>query len=170
MSSSPSSFFTTVHAPTRPRSRRGQRPGSPPTRCQVGLQFANRCQRPPRIAWRRTGCARSMATPTPIDLHYQVEGPAGAPVLVLSHALGLSLAMWDPQMARLSQNLRLVRYDHRGHGGSPVPLGPYTIGDLGRDLLRLLDRLLAGTGGVLRCVLWRLGGPLAAGAGAGGVC
>ena len=62
-------------------------------------------------------------------------------MLVLSHALGLSLAMWDPQMPRLSQILRVVRYDHRGHGGSPVPPGPYTIGDLGRDLLKLLDRL-----------------------------
>jgi len=82
-----------------------------------------------------------MATPKPIDVYYRIEGPAGAPVLVLSHALGLSLAMWDPQLARLSQNLRVIRYDHRGHGGSPVPLGPYTIGDLGRDLLRLLDRL-----------------------------
>jgi 3-oxoadipate enol-lactonase len=82
-----------------------------------------------------------MATPVPIDVNYRVDGPPGAPALVLSHALGLSLAMWDLQLPRLSQNLRLVRYDHRGHGGSPVPPGPYTIGDLGRDLLRLLDRL-----------------------------
>ena len=70
-----------------------------------------------------------------------MEGPPGAPVLVLSHALGLSLAMWDPQVPRLSEQLRLLRYDHRGHGGSPVPAGPYTIEDLGRDLLHLLDRL-----------------------------
>ncbi len=79
--------------------------------------------------------------PTGIDVHYRVEGPSGAPVLVLSHALGLSLAMWDPQVARLARVLRVVRYDHRGHGGSPVPPGPYTIGDLGQDLLKLLDRL-----------------------------
>ena len=82
-----------------------------------------------------------MATPTPIDVHHRTEGQPGAPVLVLSHALGLSLAMWDPQVPRLSQQLRLLRYDHRGHGGSPVPTGPYTIEDLGRDLLHLLDRL-----------------------------
>src|SRR5713226_4161575 len=73
-----------------------------------------------------------VATPAPIDVHYQVEGPHGAPVLVLSHALGLSLAMWDPQMVRLSRVLRVVRYDHRGHGGSAVPAGPYRIEDLGR--------------------------------------
>jgi 3-oxoadipate enol-lactonase len=82
-----------------------------------------------------------MATPTPIDVNYRVDGPPDAPVLVLSHALGLSLAMWDPQVAPLSRAFRVLRYDHRGHGGSPVPPGRYRIEDLGRDLLRLLDRL-----------------------------
>ena len=82
-----------------------------------------------------------MATPTPIEVHHRVDGPPGAPVVVLSHALGLSLAMWDPQLAALSRALRVVRYDHRGHGGSPIPAGPYRIEDLGRDVLHLLDRL-----------------------------
>ena len=35
----------------------------------------------------------------------------------------------------------MIRYDHRGHGGSPVPAGPYRIDDLGGDVLALLDRL-----------------------------
>ena len=82
-----------------------------------------------------------MGTAAPIDLHYRVDGPTGAPVLVLAHALGLSMAMWDPQVAPLSREFRVLRYDHRGHGGSPVPDGPYRIDDLGRDLLHLLDRL-----------------------------
>ena len=82
-----------------------------------------------------------MATPKAIDLNYRADGPPGAPVLVLSHALGLSLAQWDPQVAPLSRAFRVVRYDHRGHGGSPVPAGPYTIEELGRDLVHLLDRL-----------------------------
>ena len=86
-------------------------------------------------------CERNMATPAPTDLHYRADGPSGAPALVLSHALGLSMAMWDPQVAPLSREFRVVRYDHRGHGGSPVPEGPYRIEDLGRDLLHLLDRL-----------------------------
>lgn len=82
-----------------------------------------------------------MAIATPIDLNYRVDGSPKAPVLVLSHALGLSMAMWDPQVERLSQAFQVLRYDHRGHGGSPVPAGPYRIEDLGRDLLHLLDRL-----------------------------
>ena len=86
-------------------------------------------------------CERNMVTAAPIDLHYRVDGPNGAPVLVLSHALGLSMSMWDPQVAPLSREFRVVRYDHRGHGKSPVPEGPYRIEDLGRDLLHLLDRL-----------------------------
>ena len=82
-----------------------------------------------------------MAPAAPIDVNVRVDGPPAAPVLVLSHALGLSMAMWDPQLSRLSRALRVVRYDHRGHGGSPAPAGPYRIEDLGRDLLHLLDRL-----------------------------
>jgi 3-oxoadipate enol-lactonase len=82
-----------------------------------------------------------MATPAPIDVNYREDGAPGAPVLVLSHALGLSMAMWDPQVAPLSRAFRVVRYDHRGHGGSPVPAGRYRIEDLGRDVLRLIDRL-----------------------------
>jgi 3-oxoadipate enol-lactonase len=82
-----------------------------------------------------------MGTPAPIDLNYRVDGPPDGPVLVLSHALGLSLAMWDPQLERLTQVFRVVRYDHRGHGGSPAPAGPYRIEDLGRDLIHLLERL-----------------------------
>ena len=66
-----------------------------------------------------------------------VDGPADAPVVLLSGSLGSTLDMWRPQVARLSQNLRVVRLDHRGHGGSPVPPGPYTVDDLGSDALEL---------------------------------
>ena len=80
-------------------------------------------------------------TQTRVDLHYQLDGPVNAPVLVLSHSLGLSSVMWDPIMSRLSERFRILRYDHRAHGGSPAPPGPYAIADFSRDLLRLLDRL-----------------------------
>jgi 3-oxoadipate enol-lactonase len=79
-----------------------------------------------------------------VDLAFRWDGPADAPVLVLSHAIGTSMALWEPQVAPVSQRFRLLRYDHRGHGRSPVPAGPYTIEELGRDFLRLLDRLRIG--------------------------
>jgi 3-oxoadipate enol-lactonase len=58
---------------------------------------------------------------------------------VLSGSLGSTLSMWDPQMPALAERFRVLRYDHRGHGGSPVPQGPYDIADLARDLLAALD-------------------------------
>ena len=75
------------------------------------------------------------------ELHHQVEGPEGAPVLVLSNSLGTTLEMWQDQAPALRERFRLVRYDHRGHGGSPIPPGPYAMDDLGRDVLALLDAL-----------------------------
>lgn len=78
---------------------------------------------------------------TPVSVHHVADGPADAPVLVLGSSVGTTGAMWEPQVRALSQRFRLVRYDHRGHGGSPVPPGPYTLEDLGLDLLALLDTL-----------------------------
>ena len=77
----------------------------------------------------------------PIDVHALVEGPADAPVVVLSNSLGATLAMWDPQVPALTERYRVVRYDTRGHGRSPVPDGDSTIDDLADDLVALLDRL-----------------------------
>jgi 3-oxoadipate enol-lactonase len=74
-------------------------------------------------------------------VHHVVEGPAGAPAVVLSHSLGTRLEMWEPQAAALARRFRVVRYDLRGHGRSSVPPGPYEIADLGTDLVALLDRL-----------------------------
>jgi 3-oxoadipate enol-lactonase len=82
-----------------------------------------------------------MKTGSTVEVHHLLEGPEDAPVLVLSNSLGTTLAMWDEQAPALSERFRLLRYDHRGHGGSPVPPGPYRIEDLGRDVLVLLDRL-----------------------------
>lgn len=74
-------------------------------------------------------------------MHFEVTGPPGAPALVLSNSLGTSIAMWNPQVAELSEHFRLVRYDHRGHGRSPVLPGPYELADLGHDVLELLAHL-----------------------------
>ncbi len=76
-----------------------------------------------------------------MKLHYAVDGPERAPALVLSSSLGTTLEMWEPQVTPLAERFRVVRYDRRGHGHSPVATGSTTIDDLGRDLVELLDRL-----------------------------
>jgi 3-oxoadipate enol-lactonase len=78
---------------------------------------------------------------TATTLFQRTSGPLGAPTLLLGGSLGSNLDMWRPQLAALTQRLRVVRFDHRGHGGSPAPAGPYSIEALGRDVLALLDRL-----------------------------
>ena len=75
------------------------------------------------------------------DLHYQLEGPADAPVLVLSNSLGTDLGMWAAQMPALTERFRVLRFDTRGHGKSLVSEGCYSIEQLGGDVLALLDAL-----------------------------
>jgi 3-oxoadipate enol-lactonase len=75
------------------------------------------------------------------EVAHELRGPSDAPVLVLSGSLGTDRSMWDPQAEPLGDRFRVLRYDQRGHGASPVPPGPYSIADLGSDLLALLDRL-----------------------------
>jgi 3-oxoadipate enol-lactonase len=82
-----------------------------------------------------------MTTRDTVDLHYRLEGSEDAPVLIMANSLGTTLRMWDDQVPALRDHFRLLRYDHRGHGASSVPPGPYTIDDLGWDVLALLDRL-----------------------------
>jgi len=72
---------------------------------------------------------------------YELDGPRDAPVLVLSNSLGTDLSMWQPQLAAFTSRLRVLRYDQRGHGESAVTPAPYTMEQLGRDVLRLLDAL-----------------------------
>ena len=75
------------------------------------------------------------------SLHYTIDGAADAPVLVLSDSLGTDLTMWAPQMAVLAAHFRVVRYDTRGHGQSGVTPGPYSVAQLGQDVIDLLDHL-----------------------------
>ena len=75
------------------------------------------------------------------ELNYRLDGPQGAPVLVLSNSLGTDLGMWDTQVAAFAEHFQVLRYDTRGHGQSLVTEGPYSIEQLGGDVLALLDAL-----------------------------
>jgi len=79
-------------------------------------------------------------------MSYRVEGPEGAPVVLLSHALAASLEMWAPQVPALSPRYRVLRYDTRGHGESAVGQDDYDFALLAADVEALLDHL-----GVERC-------------------
>jgi 3-oxoadipate enol-lactonase len=76
-----------------------------------------------------------------VRIHYELAGPANAPVVMFSNSLGATLSMWDAQMPEVTKKFRVLRYDKRGHGQSSVPPGPYTVEQLGRDAVALLDFL-----------------------------
>jgi pimeloyl-ACP methyl ester carboxylesterase len=80
-------------------------------------------------------------------LHVVDEGPADASVtVVLVHAWTLDHTSWDRVASTLSRTVRVLRFDHRGHGGSsPAPFGTATIDQLASDLSELIsDRVATG--------------------------
>ncbi|WP_050464448.1 bifunctional 4-carboxymuconolactone decarboxylase/3-oxoadipate enol-lactonase PcaCD [Herbaspirillum autotrophicum] len=85
-------------------------------------------------------------------LHYSVRAPRNGKIprhtIVLSHALGCDLTMWDSLANELAADCRVVTYDQRGHGSSDAPAGLYEIADLADDAARLLRELDTGP------VLW----------------
>ena len=76
-----------------------------------------------------------------VEINYELHGKEGAPWLVLSHSLACSVRMWDPQIAALKDQFRILAYDTRGHGASEAPSGPYTLEMLADDLFFLLKDL-----------------------------
>lgn len=76
-----------------------------------------------------------------MNLAHRFDGPEDAPVLVLPGSLGTTRELWEPQLAELTRAFRVLRYEHRGHGESPAPRGAYTMEELARDALALLDDL-----------------------------
>ena len=73
------------------------------------------------------------------SLRCRIEGPLTGPALLFSNSLGTTLDLWDAQADALASRYRVIRYDTRGHGGSSVGMGEYTIDDLGRDAVAVLD-------------------------------
>lgn len=84
----------------------------------------------------------SMGEGGAVRLHLTDEGPRDAgPPLVLLCSLGSTVDMWTPQREELTRERRVISVDTRGHGGSPVPEGPYTVEELADDVLETLDAL-----------------------------
>ena len=72
-------------------------------------------------------------------ISYTVEGPPERPSFSSSIQSATTRDLWLPQVPALVGTYRVIRYDARGHGSSSVPPGNYTIEQLGRDALAILD-------------------------------
>lgn len=75
------------------------------------------------------------------QLNVRIDGRADAPALMFSNSLGATLSMWEPQVAALADDFRIIRYDRRGHGASSIDPRPYSMERFGRDVLAILDHL-----------------------------
>ena len=93
-----------------------------------------------------------------MTLGYRLDGSDGAPALALFGSLGSTTNMWEPQLAAFASRARVIRFDHPGHGTSPVPDRPVTVADIAASALAVLDEL--GIGRVAVCGL-SLGGMVA---------
>ncbi|MFC9385181.1 alpha/beta fold hydrolase [Streptomyces venezuelae] len=78
-------------------------------------------------------------------IHVETYGPEGAPAVVLAHGWTCSIAFWAEQIRALAADHRVIAYDQRGHGRSPVPAGPagYATRALADDLEAVLASTLA---------------------------
>ena len=75
------------------------------------------------------------------QLAHRLHGSDDAPVVVLSNSLGTTPELWSRQLPALTEQFRVLTYDHPGHGSSARPAQPCTVEALARDLLGLLDAL-----------------------------
>ena len=72
-------------------------------------------------------------------ISYSVDGPLGRPTLLFINSIGTTRDLWQAQIPALVGTYRVIRYDARGHGSSSVPAGNYSIEQLARDALAILD-------------------------------
>lgn len=76
-----------------------------------------------------------------VTLNYATFGDSSNPALIFSNSLGTSYQMWQPQIDALQNDYFIICYDTRGHGKSAAPTGPYSLDELGQDVINLLDHL-----------------------------
>ncbi|WP_315709943.1 3-oxoadipate enol-lactonase [Brenneria uluponensis] len=74
-----------------------------------------------------------------MEIEYRLDGLVNAPLLVLSNSLGTTFDLWQPQMEALTRYFRVLRYNQRGHGKTPLISAPLTLERLGCDVIDLLD-------------------------------
>ncbi|CAM4375136.1 3-oxoadipate enol-lactonase [Acinetobacter pragensis] len=75
------------------------------------------------------------------EINYATFGDASKPAIIFSNSLGTNYQMWQPQINFFKKDYFIVCYDTRGHGASSAPQGPYSLEQLGTDVVNLLDHL-----------------------------
>jgi pimeloyl-ACP methyl ester carboxylesterase len=78
-----------------------------------------------------------------VRIHYEDSGPAtsGAPAILLTHGYASTARAWEPQVADLAPEFRLITWDMRGHGESDPPADPgaYSEEATVADMAAILD-------------------------------
>ena len=72
-------------------------------------------------------------------LYAQSFGDEQAPALIFCNSLGTDHYMWQPQIDALAADYRMIAYDTRGHGQSSAEGSGWTLADLGKDVISVLD-------------------------------
>lgn len=76
-----------------------------------------------------------------IEFAYRFDGREDGPVIMMAHAMGTSLRIWDQQVEAIGSRGRVLRYDWRGHGNTDAPPGPYTLTQFEDDAVAVMDAL-----------------------------
>jgi 3-oxoadipate enol-lactonase len=76
-----------------------------------------------------------------VKVAYRIDGQEAMAPLVLASSLGTTWELWDAQLSALAPDFRVVRFDHPGHGRSPIPVAPVAVESLADDVVDLLDAL-----------------------------
>src|SRR5258707_13921638 len=72
------------------------------------------------------------------------EAPAGAPILVFSHANGFNASSYKSLLQPLARQFRIIAWDMRGDGETTLPTDARLLAGwrvFRDDLIRLLDKL-----------------------------
>ncbi|MEQ8335634.1 alpha/beta fold hydrolase [Nisaea sp.] len=90
---------------------------------------------------RKSGTRTLQVSRRGYDLHAEALAPdrAGAPWIVFGNSLVTDLTVWDAQADALAGRYGILRYDQAGHGRSGLPETQVSFGDLGDDLLAVMD-------------------------------
>ena len=83
-------------------------------------------------------------------VYQPLTGDSAAPTVVLGTSIGTTSRVWSREVRALRAEFRVITYEHPGHGRDVAavlpssgagfaPIGPYTIGELARAVLRILD-------------------------------